>query len=213
MLNNQDARGFIRPIVEPVARALLRMKVSPDAITLLGTALTVAVSLILLPRGEFVWAVALLAVLTMSDLLDGTMARLSGTAGPWGNWLDSTLDRLGDTALFGGLLIWAAWHHATWATAMAWICLAFGVVTSYAKARAESVGAHANVGIAERAERMIVAGVGALAQGFGVPHALDVALTVLAVLTVITVFQRARVVHQQLRPSTPNATGTAGRGN
>ncbi len=200
MLNNEDARGFIRPIVEPVARALLRMKVPPDAITLLGTALTVAVALTLLPQGKFLLALALLAVLTTSDLLDGTMARMSGTSGPWGNWLDSTLDRFGDGAIFGGLLIWAAWRHDHWTTAMAWICLVFGTVISYAKARAESVGAHANVGIAERAERMMLAGAGALAQGLGVGNALAVALTVLAVLNVITVFQRALVVHQQLRP-------------
>lgn len=209
MLNNEDARGFIRPIVEPVARGLLRMKVSPDAVTLLGTVLTVTVALTLLPQGKFLLALALLVVLTTSDLLDGTMARLSGTSGPWGNWLDSTLDRFGDGAIFGGLLIWAAWNHDAWTTAMAWICLVFGTVISYAKARAESVGAHANVGIAERAERMMLAAAGALAQGLGVPHALAVALSVLAVLNVITVFQRALVVRRQLRPA---AVGGAGAG-
>lgn len=185
------------------------MKVPPDAVTLLGTVLTVTVALTLLPQGKFLLALALLAVLTTSDLLDGTMARLSGTSGPWGNWLDSTLDRFGDGAIFGGLLIWAAWRQDAWTTAMAWICLVFGTVISYAKARAESVGAHANVGIAERAERMMLAGAGALAQGLGVPHALAVALTVLAVLNVITVFQRAFVVRRQLRPS---AVGGAGAG-
>ncbi|MGV1005245.1 MAG: phosphatidylinositol phosphate synthase [Candidatus Nanopelagicales bacterium] len=199
MLNNEDARGFIRPVVEPIARSLLKLHVTPDAITILGTILTTAVALTLLPQGRFALAVVLLMVLTTSDLLDGTMARLSGTSGPWGNWLDSTLDRVGDGAIFGGLLIWAAWNHEAWTTAMAWACLVFGTVISYAKARAESVGAHANVGIAERAERMILAALGALGQQFGVPHSLAIALTVLAVLNLITVFQRASVVRAQLK--------------
>lgn len=206
MLNNEGARGFIRPVVEPIARGLLRLKVSPDAVTIAGTVLTTVVALTLLPTGQFAWAVLALMLLTTSDLLDGTMARLSGTSGPWGNWLDSTLDRIGDGAIFGGLLIWAAWNHETWTTAMAWACLVFGTVISYSKARAESVGAHANVGIAERAERMMLAALGALGQQFGVPHALAIALTILAVLTLITVFQRALVVRQQLK-SAPAPTG------
>jgi CDP-diacylglycerol--glycerol-3-phosphate 3-phosphatidyltransferase len=210
MLNNDQARGAIRPIVEPVARALLRMHVTPDMVTLTGTALATTVALVLIPRGYFLPAVGLLLLLTTSDLLDGTMARLSGTQGPWGAWLDATLDRVADGAIFGGLLIWAAWtDRNAWATAMGLICLVGGQVISYAKARAEAVGATANVGIAERAERMIIAALGAIAQGLGVDWGIAVALTVLAILNIITVIQRATAVRSQLKPR-PGAPAAAG---
>lgn len=201
MLNNAEARGAIAPVVTPIARGLLRLGVTPDMVTWFGTAVAMAGALLFFPRGEFLWGLLVILLVIPSDLLDGTMARLSGRQGPWGAWLDSTLDRVADGAIFGALLIWAAWNQMAWTTAMAWTCLVGGVVISYAKARAESVGAHANVGIAERAERLIVGLGGVALQGFGVPNAITVALTALAVLTIITVYQRARIVRQQLLPA------------
>lgn len=206
MLNNDDARGFIAPVVNPVARTLLRLGVTPDMVTLFGTTATVVGAMVFFPQGEFLTGVLVILLVILSDLLDGTMARMSGKASPWGAWLDSTLDRVGDGAVFGGLLIWAAWNHMGWTTAMAWICVVGGAVISYAKARAESVGAHANVGIAERAERLIIGLGAALLQGWGVSNAIEVGLTILAVLTLITIGQRAAVVRQQLRPG-PDAAG------
>ena len=134
-----------------------------------------------------------------ADVLDGTMARLSGTQGPWGAWFDATLDRVADGAIFGGVLIWAAWHSDTPTTILAWICLAGGAVVSYAKARAEAVGATANGGIAERAERMIILGLGAILYQF-VDWGMTLAVAILALLTVITVFQRGLDVRSQLKP-------------
>ena len=207
MLNNAESRGAIAPIVEPIARALLRARVTPDMVTLTGTTLTVVTALWLIPQGRFIPAVVLLLVFTMADVLDGTMARLSGSQGPWGAWFDATLDRVADGAVFGGLLIWAAWHSDTLTTVLAWVCLVGGTVISYAKARAEAVGATANGGIAERAERMIVVGVGAILYQF-VDWGITLAVAVLAVLTVVTVFQRGLDVRRQLKPLSvaPNAT-------
>lgn len=210
MLNNDDVRGFIAPVLTPVARGLLRVGVTPDAVTYVGTAATVTAALALFPRGQFVLGVLLILLVVFSDLLDGTMARLSGRQGPWGNWLDSTLDRVGDGAVFGGLLIWAAWNQRPAVVAAAWVCLVGGAVISYAKARAESVGAHANVGVAERAERLILGLGSAFLEGVGVQGALTVGLGVLAVLTLITIGQRARVVRQQL--ATPAAAGGSAPG-
>lgn len=200
MLNNDQARGAIAPVIQPVARGLLRIGVTPDMVTWFGTTATALGALVFFPQGEFLIGVGVILLVILSDLLDGTMARLSGRQGPWGAWLDSTLDRVGDGAIFGGLLIWAAWNQMPWTVAAGWVCLVGGTVISYAKARAESVGAHANVGIAERAERLIIGLGAALLQGLGVPNAVTVGLGVLAVLTVVTVWQRARVVHQQLAP-------------
>jgi CDP-diacylglycerol--glycerol-3-phosphate 3-phosphatidyltransferase len=127
------------------------------------------------------------------------MARLSGTQGPWGAWFDATLDRVADGAVFGGVLIWAAWNSDTLTTMLAWVCLVGGTVVSYAKARAEAVGATANGGIAERAERMILLAVGAILYQF-VDWGMTAAVAILAVLTTITVFQRSLDVRSQLKP-------------
>ncbi len=199
MLNNADARGAIAPVVEPIARGLLRIGVTPDMVTLIGTTLTVLTALILIPQEKFIPAVILLVIFTSADVLDGTMARLNGTQGPWGAWFDATLDRLADGAIFGGVLIWAAWYSDTFTTILAWICLAGGALVSYAKARAEAVGATANGGIAERAERMILLGIGAIVYQF-VDWGMTAALVILSVLTIITVFQRGMDVRRQLKP-------------
>ncbi len=199
MLNNADARGVVAPVVEPIARGLLRMRITPDMVTLTGTTLTVLTALILIPQGRFVPAVILLFIFTSADVLDGTMARLSGTQGPWGAWFDATLDRVADGAVFGGVLIWAAWHADTVTTMLAWVCLVGGTVVSYAKARAEAVGATANGGIAERAERMILLAVGAILYQF-VDWGMTAAVAILAVLTTITVLQRSLDVRSQLKP-------------
>lgn len=199
MLNNPAARKVLSGVIEPPARLLLRMHVSPDAVTIAGTVLTAGVALWLLPQGIFVPAVLIMMVLAMSDLLDGTMARMAGTSGPWGNFLDATLDRIADGAIFGGLALYGAFAGQPWLTAAALLALVTGQVTSYSKARAEAVGATANVGIAERAERLIVAGIATLLAGFGVPYVLPAALWILGVLGLVTVAQRIWTVRDQLK--------------
>ncbi len=201
MLNNSEARGAIAPVVEPLARGLLRLHVTPDMVTFMGTALTVLTALILIPQGRFIAALLLLFVFTSADVLDGTMARLSGTQGPWGAWFDATLDRVADGAIFGGVLIWAAWNNDPLTTVLAWICLVGGAVVSYAKARAEAVGATADGGIAERAERMMLLGAGAVVQQFA-DWGMTAALGILAVLSMITVLQRGLDVRRQLTSQT-----------
>lgn len=200
MLNNPAARKVIKGAVEPPARLLLKWHVSPDAVTIAGTIGVVVASLILLPQGMFIAAVIVITILALSDLLDGTMARLAGTSGPWGNFLDATLDRISDGAVFGGLALYGALHDQPWLTAGAIVALVTGQVTSYSKARAEAVGATANVGIAERAERLILAGVAVLLAGFGVPYVLAIVLWVIGILGVVTITQRIITVRKQLLP-------------
>jgi CDP-diacylglycerol--glycerol-3-phosphate 3-phosphatidyltransferase len=201
VLNNASARKAIAGIVDPPARLLLRIGVTPDMVTLVGALGSSLTALILVPQGEFLLALLILAVLTISDLLDGTMARMRGTAGPWGNFLDSTLDRVTDAALFSSLLWWAVLNDddvSAWAAA---ITIAAGVAISYSKARAESLGANADGGIMERAERLIVAAVAALLTGLGVDWAMPVLLSLLAALSVVTVIQRFVKVRRQLVPA------------
>ena len=199
MLNNPAARRLARGVIEPPARLLLRMRVSPDAVTVVGTIGVVAASLACFTTGRFILGVVLIAVFAMSDLIDGTMARLAGTSGPWGNFLDATLDRVADGAIFGSLIVWAALNGQPWVAAAAATALVTGQVTSYAKARAEAVGATANVGIAERAERNMGVLLAVLLTGLGVPYVLPAALWLIGGLGVITIVQRISVVRGQLK--------------
>lgn len=202
MLNNPAARKVAAVIIDPPAKLLVRMHVSPDVVTLIGTIGASASALILIPQGEFLWAIVLIAVFALSDLLDGTMARMTGTSGPWGNFLDATLDRVTDGAVFGSLVLWGVADQNYWIVAGGLLALVTGQVTSYAKARAEAVGATANVGIAERAERLILAAIGVLLAGFGVPYVLPAVLWLVGIAGVITIIQRMVEVRRQLRGST-----------
>ena len=199
MLNNPVARGFVRGVVEPPARALNRLGVSPDAITVIGTVGASAAALWWVPRGEFWWAVVFIALFGISDLLDGTMARLRGSSGAWGNFLDATCDRIADGAIFASLALYGFTQSDGWITGGALLALASGQVVSYAKARAEAVGATANVGIAERAERILIAGAGVILAALGVAVALPIALWIVGILGVITIAQRMIHVRGQLR--------------
>ena len=198
MLNNADARKVVSAILLPPARLLIRLHVSPDAITVLGTIAAVVTALVCFPQGYFIAGPLLITFFALADLLDGTMARLAGTSGPWGNFLDATLDRVADGAIFGGL-IWRALNTGdVWIGVAATLALVTGQVTSYAKARAEAVGATANVGIAERAERLIIVLLATFLTGFGVPYVLPLALWLIGILGVITVIQRIIHVRGQL---------------
>ncbi len=200
MLNNPGVRGVVAGIIEPPARLLLKLRISPDAVTVGGTIAVIAISLSCLPTGRFLLAFGLLFIVGFSDLLDGTMARLAGRSGPWGNFLDATCDRLADGAVFAGLALYGANQQDPWITGGALAALVAGQVVSYAKARAEAVGATANVGIAERAERLIIAALAVLLTGFGVPYVLPIAMWIIGVLGLVTVIQRIVHVRGQLSP-------------
>ncbi len=202
MLNNPAARKVAAVIIDPPAKLLVRMKVSPDAVTLTGTIGGSLSMLILIPQGEFIWAFVLGVFFGLSDLLDGTMARMTGKSGPWGNFLDATLDRITDGAVFAALVLWGMNQDNYWIVGGALLALVSGQVVSYAKARAEAVGATANVGIAERAERLILTDIAVLLTGFGVPYVLAIALWIIGIAGVVTVFQRMIEVRRQLRSAT-----------
>lgn len=169
-------------------------------VTITGTILVIATALICFPSGWLIPGSIIIALLALSDLLDGTMARLSGSSGPWGNFLDATMDRLADGAILAGLVMWGALTDQPFIVAGGAFAMVMGQVTSYAKARAEAVGAKANVGIAERAERLFVILLATLLTGLGVPYVLVGALWLLGILGVVTVIQRIVVVRRQLRP-------------
>jgi CDP-diacylglycerol--glycerol-3-phosphate 3-phosphatidyltransferase len=195
MLNLRPAVGRI---VGPLAAFLLRIGVTPDMVTVFGLLGAAAGSLGLIARGHFFSGGVVVTFFVLTDALDGTMARLRGPAGSWGAFLDSTLDRIADASVFSALVLWYAGDgDDTVLLAVALFCLVAGVVTSYAKARAEGLGMTCNVGIAERAERLILVLAGVILAGMGLDIALPVLLWVLAVASAITVGQRLVEVHRQ----------------
>jgi CDP-diacylglycerol--glycerol-3-phosphate 3-phosphatidyltransferase/CDP-diacylglycerol--inositol 3-phosphatidyltransferase len=140
-----------------------------------------------------------------SDLMDGYMARKTGHTSAWGAFLDSTMDRFGDAAIFGGLLLYYVGPHAETmlGTPILYVyvslaCLVLGSVTSYVRAKAESLGMTAKVGVAERAERLVIILVATAFNGiFGLPILTELALWFLAAASGITVIQRMIVVRKQ----------------
>ena len=196
---NRFARAFFTKLFTPLARLFLKLGISPDVVTIVGTIGVCVGALVFYPRHEFFWGTIVIAVFAFSDTLDGVMARLSGRSSKWGAYLDSTLDRVADSAIFGGLVLWYAGDGRTPSlAALALACLILGSVVSYAKARAEGLGMTANVGIAERAERLVVVLTATGLVGLGVPEVLlTVVLTLLALASLITVIQRMLEVRRQ----------------
>jgi phosphatidylglycerophosphate synthase len=201
------ARPQINRVIEPTARRLAKMGVTPDALTVIGTIGVAGGAIGFYPRGKFLAGTLVITAFVFSDLLDGAVARVAGTSGPWGAFLDSTLDRVGDGAIFGSLALWyAGAGDSRTLCAVAIYVLVAGVITSYAKARAESLGMTANVGIAERSERLIAI---LVLTGFSgildLPVLRTIALWGLAVATTITVGQRIVAVRRQSRGSSVTA--------
>jgi CDP-diacylglycerol---glycerol-3-phosphate 3-phosphatidyltransferase len=195
---NRYARALFTKVFTPLARVLLRAGVSPDVVTLLGTVGVTAGALAFYPRGEFFVGTLVVTAFVFSDLVDGTMARLSERSSRWGAFLDSTLDRVADAAVFGGILLWYAGEGDDLVmAALALWCLVSGAVVSYVKARAEGLGMTADVGIAERAERLVVVLLTTGLAGLGVPYAQAVGLWLLAVAAAVTVAQRMTEVRRQ----------------
>ncbi|PRZ04364.1 CDP-diacylglycerol inositol 3-phosphatidyltransferase [Isoptericola sp. CG 20/1183] len=194
----------------PLANLLIRRGVSPDAVTIAGTVIVTVLALTLLPTGHLTLGALLIGLFVLTDSLDGVMARASGRSGPWGAFLDSTLDRVSDGAVFAGITLWFALHpQEPWAgagTVAALACLVLGSVVPYARARAESVGATAAVGIAERSDRLVVALVPTAFVQVGLPVAvLVVVLGLLALASLVTVAQRVLTVRSQLLHTTEGA--------
>jgi CDP-diacylglycerol---glycerol-3-phosphate 3-phosphatidyltransferase len=188
MALNAYARTVTDRIVDPIGRGLSRIGFSADGLTLLGLVLNfVAVAVII--GVDQRWGAVVLAVAVALDAFDGAVARFRGTSGKFGAFFDSVTDRVSDVAIFGT----AAWlvRDEPLLFGVAMVALGGAQVTSYIRAKAESLGWTATVGVFERAERVIIM---VLAFFFGF---LPVALWVLAVGALITIAQRVRVILSQ----------------
>ena len=185
-------------LIEPVARLALRAGLTPNTITLLG-ALGVLISAgYFYPREEYFVGTLFICFFALSDLFDGTMARISQKgASKWGGFLDSTIDRITDSAITIAILI-PLIDSDDKLSYLGIIALVTGLLIPYIRAKAESYSIECSVGIAERTERLVIILTAIGFEGLNVPYALAIGLWLLAILGVITVIQRVKVVHDGL---------------
>lgn len=185
-------RKPVRRFVEPVAEILLQAGLTPNATTLIGTGVAILLATVLIPADHLVAAAILIGICSVLDMVDGTMARLRGGGTAYGATLDASCDRLTDGALFGAIVFWLVYVDGAPQphVAACLVVLVLSQAISYIKARGEAGGLRVVGGLVERPERLIVALVGLGLEGFGVPHAVEIAVWVLLVGSVITVVQR-----------------------
>src|SRR3954470_7418844 len=194
-------RTFWTKIVSPIATLLIRLGVSPDVVTLVGTVGVCAGALIFFPQGKLLTGVLVITAFVFSDLIDGHMARTTGRVSKFGAFWDSTLDRVGDGAIFIGLALYFAWGEPSRLyLVLCLVCLLMGGVTSYARSRGETLGFSVKVGVAERADRLVaILVMTGLSAIFDLPVLLYIALWALAIASTVTVVQRVWVVRKQAR--------------
>jgi CDP-diacylglycerol--glycerol-3-phosphate 3-phosphatidyltransferase len=186
-------------VLAPVVNLLLKLGVSPDTVTLVGTLGVSAGALAFYPRGELLVGTIVITAFVFSDMVDGAMARKSGRTSTFGSFWDSTLDRVGDAAVFGGLALYFAGPGDSYLyLCLSLFCLVMGNLTSYARAKGESLGLDAKGGIAERSDRLVLI---LLMTGFSglfdLPILLELALWVLAAASSYTVVFRVLKVRRQ----------------
>jgi CDP-diacylglycerol---glycerol-3-phosphate 3-phosphatidyltransferase len=191
------SRAGLARVLDPVAAALLRLGVTPNAVTVVGTLGVLVGALGWATRGHLFTALVIITVSCFTDMIDGSMARQRGITNKFGALLDSSMDRIADGAIFGAVAYWYATQHQPRVVAAALLCLLTGQVVSYVKARAEGLGFTCNVGIIERAERLIGIGVGGLLWTFHVPYGLEIVMWLLGALSIVTIGQRIGTVYRQ----------------
>jgi CDP-diacylglycerol---glycerol-3-phosphate 3-phosphatidyltransferase len=207
-------RPFFARLFSPLIQALARTPVTPNMITVAGTVGVSAAALSMFPIGWLFPGAATATVFIFTDMLDGQLARIKGSSGKFGAFLDSAMDRVGDATIFGGITIWFIRTDHLLAV-VSLFCLACGMCVSYVKARAEGLGLDANVGLIERPERVLIGLTSIGLSGLGVPYILPIGMWALAAGSAITLGQRIRAAYTDAKskaaaepPREPH-TGTA----
>ncbi|MFN3600344.1 MAG: phosphatidylinositol phosphate synthase [Dietzia sp.] len=189
---SEFGRSGVTKVAHPFAAFLVRIGVTANGITLTGLVLTCAAAVALFGNGHLVAGAIVIALCTLLDLVDGAVARASDGGSPYGALVDAVSDRVADGVILASLLWWLvdAEPDNKYALGMLLSCLVLSQVVSYSKARADAGGLRTPGGLMERADRLVLILLGAGVEGLGVPWALEVAITVVAVGSLITVVQR-----------------------
>jgi CDP-diacylglycerol---glycerol-3-phosphate 3-phosphatidyltransferase len=193
-----------RAILAPVVRLAIALHLTPNTITVIGLGITILASTLV----AFDWLLLGAAILTAGSLLDavdGALARAQGGGTAFGGFLDSTLDRAGESILFIGVAAWLLQTHPDpiLPVIALMVALTGSFLVSYAHARAQGIGLGASVGLAPRTERLVLMIAGVALAGLGLTVGLIAIILMLAVLTVVTVFQRIRHVWHLSATATP----------
>lgn len=209
----EHLRAPFKKLTEPLAKALISIGLTANAVTVIGTIGTIVVAFVTGITGWLFAGAVVLTLLVLADSLDGSIAKLTTGDTQFGAFLDSTLDRIADWALLAGVIVFFILHADWWydisrsspdyiswvGVGAAMVSMMTSFVTSYARARAESVGFEIKNGIATRSDRLVIILVGMAITGLthhGLWLAIDMVL--LAVLGVVTVFQRVLEARRQM---------------
>lgn len=185
-------------VITPVASFALRIGVTPNAVTWVGAAGVVASAMYFYPRGDFFVGTIIICILALSDLFDGTMARISQAGSSnWGGFLDSTIDRVTDSAILIGIAIFLIENDDP-LTSVVLVTLVTGMLVPYIRAKAESFAIECKGGIAERTERLIISLTAIGLDGLGIPYVLTFGVWLLALLGAFTVIQRMLIVKRAM---------------
>ena len=193
-------------IIQAMVRGLASMGVPPNILTTVGVSINILCG-VLFGMGEFFWAGIVLIVANLFDMLDGNVARQTGTVTRFGGFLDSSLDRLSDMVAFLGIMIFYASntpHHSLLNVTLAGVAMIGSVMVSYTTARSEALGVKANVGFLQRPERIVLLIIGALSawdwnSDFILFNRMPQVLWVLAVGSIWTLIHRMYFIWKELR--------------
>lgn len=196
---SRSLKPAVTRLITPVAASALRIGITPNAVTWVGAVGVIASALFFYPRGDFLLGTAVIAFFALSDLFDGTMARISKAgASKWGSFLDSTIDRVTDSAILLGVSIYLI-NNDDQLSFVVIATLVTGMLVPYIRAKAESFGVECSGGIAERTERLIMAMSAIALDGLGVPYVLVGGMWLLAGLGAVTVVQRMLIVRKAFK--------------
>jgi CDP-diacylglycerol--glycerol-3-phosphate 3-phosphatidyltransferase len=196
---SRSLKPAVTRLITPVAASALRIGITPNAVTWVGAVGVIASALFFYPRGDFFLGTAVISFFALSDLFDGTMARISKAgASKWGSFLDSTIDRVTDSAILLGVSIYLI-NNDDQLSLVVIATLVTGMLVPYIRAKAESFGVECSGGIAERTERLIMAMSAIALDGLGVPYVLAGGMWLLAGLGAVTVVQRMLIVRKAFK--------------
>ncbi|QVQ52049.1 CDP-alcohol phosphatidyltransferase family protein [Spiractinospora alimapuensis] len=189
MLN--ELRPTAARVLDPIGRGLARLGFSANAVTGIGSLGATVSALVLYPMGALFLGSLLVTFFVLFDMLDGAVARAQNRSNQWGAFLDSTLDRVADAAVFCGLLVWfVGGGDSRPFAALTLVCMVLAFLIPYIKARSEGLGVRCDVGIAERPVRLVIILTAVGVHGLGAPYVLAVGLWLLAGVSAVTVLQR-----------------------
>jgi len=184
----------VTKVITPIASGALRVGITPNGVTWAGAIGVVTSSFYFYPRGNFFWGSLVICVFALSDLFDGTMARISHQgSSKWGGFLDSTIDRVTDASVLIGVTLYLI-DASDPLVPVILFTLVTGMLVPYIRAKAESIGIDCSGGIAERTERLVLALCAIGFNGLGIPYVLAGGMWLLSILGVITVLQRILIV-------------------